>query len=409
MVAAPDVAFVIDRRLVIVFAVAAGAAAANLYYAQPLLPTIAHAFHTGTGTSGLIVTSSQLGYAAGLAFLVPLGDLLPRRRLVPTVLVGTATALVATAVAPAIAVLIAFAAFVGLGSVIAHVVIPFGAELATDEERGRVVGTMMTGLLLGILLARTISGVLADLAGWRAVYVVAAGITVLLGVVLRRVLPEEHPRPHLPYRALLRSALRLFATEPVLRLRCIYGALSFACFSVLWTTLAFLLKAAPFHYSNSVIGLFGLVGAAGAAAANGAGRLADRGHSRVATFCFSVAMLVSFGVLAVGRSSLPGLIVGILLLDAGSNGLHVINQHTNYTLPAAADARSRINAVYMTSFFLGGASGSAAAAGAYSAWGWSGVCGLGAVLAAAAVVLAVTARRERPAPPARPRLEQPAR
>lgn len=377
----------IDARLVAVFAVAAGAAAANLYYAQPLLPTLARAFHTGTGTAGLIVTSSQLGYALGLAFVVPLGDLVSRRRLVPLVLVGTAGALVATAAAPTIAALIGCAALVGLGSVIAHVVIPFGAELAADDERGRVVGTMMTGLLLGILLARTVSGVLADAAGWRSVYLAAAGITVTLGVVLRRVLPDERARPHLAYRALLRSALRLFATERVLRRRCLYGALSFACFSVLWTTVAFLLKAAPFHYSNTVIGLFGLIGAAGAAAANGAGRLADRGHTRPATLVFSVTMLVAFGVLSVGRASLPGLIIGILLLDAGSNGLHVINQHTNYSLPAAADARSRINAVYMTSFFLGGAAGSATAAAVYSRWHWSGVCVLGAALAAASCVV----------------------
>src|SRR5581483_3181739 len=408
LVTGPGVAFGIDRRLVIVFAVAAGAAAANLYYAQPLLPTLARAFHTGTGTAGLIVTSSQLGYAAGLAFVVPLGDLVPRRRLVPTVLIGTAIALLATAASPAIGVLIALAAMVGLGSVIAHVLIPFAAELASDEERGRVVGTLMTGLLLGILLARTVSGVLADLAGWRTVYVVAAAVTVALGTALRRVLPDEQRRPHLPYRALLRSAVRLFTTEPVLRRRCVYGGLSFACFSVLWTTLAFLLKAAPFHYSNTVIGLFGIAGAAGAAAANSAGRLADRGRSRPATFAFSLAMVVAFGVLAAGRASLPGLIVGIVLLDAGSNGLHVINQHTNYTLPAAADARSRINAVYMTSFFLGGAAGSATAAAAYSAWGWSGVCALGAVLSAVAVVLAVTDRREPRERPARPPLEQPA-
>jgi len=383
----------IDARLVGVFAVAAGAAAANLYYAQPLLPTLARTFHTGTGTAGLIVTSSQLGYALGLAFVVPLGDLVPRRRLVPLVLVGTAAALLATAAAPGMGALIGFAALVGLGSVIAHVVIPFGAELANDEERGRVVGTLMTGLLLGILLARTASGIVADLAGWRTVYVAAAVLTVGLALVLRRALPVEGRRPHLPYRALLRSGLRLFATEPVLQRRCLYGALSFACFSVLWTTVAFLLKAAPFHYSNTVIGLFGLVGAAGAAAANGAGRLADRGHARPATLAFSATMLVSFGVLSVGRASLPGLIVGILLLDAGSNGLHVINQHTNYSLPAAADARSRINAVYMTSFFLGGAAGSATAAAVYSRWHWSGVCVLGAALAAVACVVWPSERR----------------
>jgi len=380
----------LDAGLVAVFAVAAGAAAANLYYAQPLLPTLARVFHTGTGTAGLIVTSSQLGYAAGLAFVVPLGDLVARRRLVPLVLTGTAAALLAAAASPSMGALIGLAALVGLGSVIAHVVIPFGAELANDDERGRVVGTLMTGLLLGILLARTASGIVADLAGWRTVYIAAAVLTAGLALVLRRVLPDERVRPHLPYRALLRSAVRLFATEPTLRRRCAYGALSFACFSVLWTTLAFLLKEPPYHYSNTVIGLFGIIGAAGAAAANGAGRLADRGHTRASTLGFSVAMVVAFGVLAAGRSSLPALIFGVLLLDAGSNGLHVTNQHTNYSLPAAADARSRINAVYMTTFFLGGAAGSAAAAAVYSHWHWSGVCTLGAALAAAACVVWAT-------------------
>ena len=240
----------------------------------------------------------------------------------------------------------------------------------------------MTGLLCGILLARTTAGVIADLAGWRTVYLVAAALMAVLAMGLRRELPAERPRAHVPYRALLRSTARLFATEPVLRRRCLYGFLSFACFSVLWTSVAFLLKGAPYHYSNTVIGLFGLVGAAGALAANGAGRLAD-GATRAATFGFALAMALAFAVLAAGRSSLPALIVGILVLDAGSNGLHVLNQHANYSLPTAPDARSRINAVYMTSFFLGGAAGSAASAAIYSHAGWSRVCVLGACLGAA--------------------------
>jgi predicted MFS family arabinose efflux permease len=382
----------IDRRLVLVMAVAAGMAAANLYYAQPLLPIIAHTFHAGSGATGLIVTVSQLGYAAGIAFLLPLGDLINRRGLVPLVVSVTAVALMAAAVSPSLGFLIAVSAFVGAGSVVTHVMIPFGAELSTDEERGRVVGTIMTGLLCGILLARTTAGVIADLAGWRTVYMVAAGLMAVLAVGLRSELPSEQPRVHLPYRDLLRSATRLFATEPVLRLRCLYGFLSFACFSVLWTSVAFLLKGAPYHYSNTVIGLFGLVGAAGAVAANGAGRLADRGHTYAATLGFSAAMAVAFAVLVAGRSSLPALIVGILVLDAGSNGLHVLNQHTNYSLPTAPDARSRINAVYMTSFFLGGAAGSAASTAVYSHAGWTGVCVLGAGSGAVATLVALWRR-----------------
>ena len=323
----------------LVLAVAAGMAAANLYYAQPLLPAIARTFDTGSGTAGLVVTVSQLGYAVGIAFLLPLGDLLARRRLVPLVLGATAVALLAAAAAPGIALLIAVIGLVGAGSVVTHILIPLGAELAADDERGRVVGNIMTGLLLGILLARTSAGIIADLAGWRTVYVVAAVLMASLAVGLRHELPDELARPHLSYVTLLRSTLRLFVTEPVLRLRCLYGFLAFACFSVLWTSVAFLLKGAPYHYSDTVIGLFGLVGAAGALAANGAGRLADRAHTRAATFGFALATAGSFAFLAVGRSSLPALIAGILLLDAGSQGLHVINQHTNYSLPALAEAR----------------------------------------------------------------------
>lgn len=276
-----------SRRLVAVLAVACGLAVANNYYAQPLLDTIARQFGVSTGTAGLVVTLTQVGYAAGLVFLVPLGDLLERRRLVVTVLAGTALALGAAAAAPSIAVLAATATLFGCTSVVAQILVPFAATLAADEERGAVVGAVMSGLLLGVLLARTVAGLVAEAVGWRSVYLVAALLMVGLAVVLRRELPRHRVETRLSYGGLLASVLRLVRAEPVLRLRSAYGALGFAAFSVLWTSIAFLLARPPFHYGEAQIGLFGLAGAAGAAANSVAGRLSDRGWTRPATGCSS--------------------------------------------------------------------------------------------------------------------------
>jgi predicted MFS family arabinose efflux permease len=375
----------IDRRLVRVLAVTAGLAVANLYYAQPLLPTIAHDYGAGSGTVGLIVTVSQLGYAAGLAFVVPLGDHLDRRRLVPAVLALTALALTGAAAAPSIRLLIALAGVIGLGSVVAQIVVPLAAGLAGDAERGRVVGTVMSGLLLGILLGRTAAGAIAGLAGWRTVYVVAAGLTLPLAARLRRELPAERKRPSLRYGALLRSIVPLVRTQPALRRRCLYGALSFAAFSVFWTSVAFLLAGPPYGYGDATIGLFGLAGAAGALCASVAGRLADAGRGRAATGAFAGTIAGAYGLLALGQHSLAALIAGVVVLDVGCQGLHVLNQSVVYGL--ASEAHSRINSAYMTSFFLGGAAGSAASAAIFGTTGWTGVCLLGGALGLAAVAL----------------------
>lgn len=369
-----------------VIAVAVGLTAANIYYAQPLLPAIARDYGVRGGTAALIVTVSQLGYAVGLAFLVPLGDLVDRRRLIPTVLLITSLALAGAAVAPNVAVLIGLAALIGAGSVVSHVMVPLAAQLSSDAQRGRVVGTVMSGLLIGVLLARTAAGAIADVAGsWRAVYGFAAVLIATLSVILRRELPADAPRPAVRYRALLRSVVHIFATQPVLRLRSLFGFLSFAAFATFWTSIAFLLAAPPYRYSNTVIGLFGLIGAAGAACASVAGRLADSGHTRAATGAFTAAIAASFAILGVGRHSVVALIAGVIVLDVGCQGVHVLNQHTNYSL--LSEAPSRLNAAYMTVFFLGGASGSAASAVAYTHGGWNGVCLLGTGLGLASTAL----------------------
>ncbi len=372
-----------SARLVLILAAACGMAAANLYYAQPLLHTIAMTFGTGPGTAGLIVTVSQVGYALGLALVVPAGDILQRRTLVVYLLILAALALVGAALAPGIAVLIGVALIVGVGSVAAQILVPLAASLADDDSRGRVVGTVMSGLLLGILLARTLSGVIAGVAGWRAVYWTAAGLVLIMAAILRVTLPADPVRPRLSYGSVLRSTAVLLVTEQTLRRRMLLGSLGFAAFSVFWTTIAFLLAGAPYHYGEITIGLFGLVGAAGALCANLAGRAADRGYTNVTTLIFSSAIALSFLPLYLGRSSLPALIIGIIVLDVGVQGLQVTNQSTIYRL--SAQARSRITAAYMVIYFIGGAVGSAVAGSVYASGGWGRVCLLGATFGAATI------------------------
>jgi predicted MFS family arabinose efflux permease len=374
-----------SRGLVLLLAVGCGATVANLYYAQPLLHTLAHAFSVSQGTAGLLITISQIGYVLGLALLVPSGDLQERRGLISVALLVTAAGLVVAALAPGFAVFAAALALVGFSSTVAQVIVPMSASLAAESERGQVVGTVMSGLLIGILLARTVSGLLAAALGWRVVFWVAAGIMVLLALTLRARLPRVPPTTELDYRGVLRSVLSLIAAEPVLRLRMALGFFAFGCFSTLWTSLSFLLSAPPFNYGNAVIGLFGLAGVAGAAAATGAGRLADRGRGRHATWATAVVMVASWPILYAGKTSVLWLIVGIAVLDLGVQGIHISNQSAIYAL--APEARSRLTTAYMVSYFLGGAVLSALSSLLYSSDGWDGVCVVGATTALVALVL----------------------
>jgi len=375
------------RGLVVVFAVACGLSVANLYYAQPILYDITRSFGTSEADAGLVVTLSQIGYALGLALLLPLGDILNRRRLLPAVMLVTAVGLVVSALAPSIGVLVGVALVVGVGSTVAQMLVPMAASLADNATRGRVIGQVMTGLLLGILLARTVSGFVAGVASWRVVYVMAAVVTVLMAVVLRRVLPGETERPSIRYGALLGSTVQLFRTEPLLRRRIVFGALGMAAFSAFWTTMAFVLSGSPYHYGAATIGLFGLVGAAGALFANLAGRWADRGLTRTTTLVFAALVAISFLPLWFGGHDLTMMIVGVLILDIGVQGLQVTNQSIIYRL--APEARSRINSAYMVWYFVGGALGSATASWLYGTHRWAGVCLLGVGIGTAAVALAL--------------------
>jgi predicted MFS family arabinose efflux permease len=384
--------------MVLLFAMATGLSVANLYYAQPILGTIASDFHSGSGTAGLIVTLSQAGYAVGLALLVPLGDLVVRRRLVPAVLAISTVGLVLSAIAPSVMMLIGVALLVGVGSVAAQILVPMAASMAKAGEQGRVVGTVMSGLLLGILLARTASGIVAGVSSWRVVYTAAAVLTAVLAIVLSRVLPDETPQTSVSYGTLLKTSARLLLTNRTLAFRSLLGALAFAAFSVFWTTMAFLLAGAPYHYSDLVIGLFGLVGAGGALCANFAGRWADRGLTTITTVVFAVCTTGSFALLWLGRDNLVLLIVGIVVLDIGVQGIQVTNQSVIYKL---GQARSRVNAGYMVSYFIGGALGSALGGAVHDSHGWVGVCVLGAAIGAAILVFAaISAARRGPARPA---------
>jgi len=391
----------LSRALVTLIAVATGAIVANLYYAQPVLHEVARDFGSGPGPASSIITASQVGYAAGLLLIVPLGDLRPRRALVTLLFCVASAALVASALSPALWFFAVASVAVGAASVAGQVMIPFAADLAPAERRGRVVARIMTGLLLGILLARTVSGVVAQAAGWRAVYWLSAGLMVCFALVLWRSLPAEGPRPHRSYPSLVVSSLKLLVDEPVLRRRAWHGACAFAAFSVLWTTIAFLLSGNPYHYSNAVIGLFGLVGAGGIVAANLAGSLADSARARATTVGAGVLLVASFGLLWVGRTSLAALIAGIVLLDVGTQGMQITNQALIYAL--RPDARSRINSAYMVCYFIGGAAGSLAAGALYSGHGWAGVCMLGAGLGLATVAMSAYDRVRPPLSPSAPR------
>lgn len=380
----------LSGAMVLLFAVGCGLSAANLYYAQPLLHTIAVDLHAGTGEAGLMITAGQLGYALGLGLLVPVGDIVQRRRLVPAVLLVTAAALAISAAVGSIVALIVLALFAGLGSVAAQMLVPLAAELAGEARRGKVVGTVMSGLLLGILLARTVSGAVAGASSWRVVFAVAAAAALLLAAVLSRALPEEGGRQRLAYTRLLASTLAVFARDRVLRRRALFGSLAFAQFSILWTTVAFLLAGPPYRYGDTVIGLFGLFGAAGAACASLAGRLADRGWTSRATMGFAVVALAAWLPLWLGGHHILGLVAGMIILDVGVQGTHVINQSVMYS--AGGDDRSRANAAYMVCFFGGGAAGSAVSAALYSAGGWTAVSVLGAAVAFAGLVSAAADR-----------------
>ncbi|WP_370612156.1 MFS transporter [Citrobacter meridianamericanus] len=369
----------LSPSLILLMSIATGLAVASNYYAQPLLDTIARNFSLSASTAGFIVTAAQLGYAAGLLFLVPLGDMFERRMLIVSMTLLAAGGMLITASSQSLAMLILGTALTGLFSVVAQILVPLAATLATPDKRGKVVGTIMSGLLLGILLARTVAGLLANLGGWRTVFWVASVLMALMAIALWRGLPKMKSETHLNYPQLLGSVFSLFTHDKLLRTRAMLGCLTFANFSILWTSMAFLLAAPPFNYSEGTIGLFGLAGAAGALGARPAGGFADKGKSHLTTTAGLLLLLLSWWAIWLGHSSVPMLIIGILVLDLTVQGVHITNQTVIYRIHP--DARNRLTAGYMTSYFIGGAAGSLISASAWQQAGWAGVCLAGMTVA----------------------------
>jgi predicted MFS family arabinose efflux permease len=381
----PALVVSLDSRRILLFAITAGVMMANLYYVQPLLAIVAATFGDETTTAGYLVTFTQAGYALGVFLIVPMGDVVDRRRMLSLMLMVNAGALIVAALSASFAMFAAASLTIGITSSAAMVVISYVAVRATDAERGQRVGQVMTGLILGILLARTISGLIGHLWGWRSMYVIAAGVVIALLLALRAAMVREQVRGPLRYRQLLLSVIDLVKSEPQLRLRSFYSMLGLGTFSVLWTGLTFLLSGAPYHYSEATIGLFGLVGAAGATSANLAGRLGDRGHAQRMTALLAIILLLSWGMLAFGQRSVGWIVVGAFLLDVGMQGLQVTHQTVIYKL--APHARSRVTAVFTTSAFFGASMGSAIATKSFALGGWMGLSMAGAALPAILLVV----------------------
>jgi predicted MFS family arabinose efflux permease len=380
----------ITRTQIIIFAVACGLAVGNLYYAQPLLETIGATFGVGESTAGLIVTLTQLGYAAGLLFLAPLGDLIENKRLILTILAGTLVALVGAVFSPTIGIFLAASFAIGVTSVVAQILVPLASHFAPEGKRGEVVGQVMSGLLIGILLARAVAGVLSTFVGWRGVYVVSAILLGAMIAVLARSIPYRAPDSRASYGALLASLARIYRNEPVLRRRAIYQFTMFGSFSVFWTAITFLLSAAPFHFSTAWIGAVALAGAAGAFIAPVAGRLGDAGHGKIATGCALVLASAAF-LLTLFQTSIVAIVAGAILLDLAVQTTLILGQHAIYALNPAE--RSRLNTLYISTFFLGGALGSALASTLYEHGGWPAVVALGAGMPLVAFAIWLTEPR----------------
>jgi len=369
---------------------AAGLAVANIYYNQPMLEVIERDL-PGAFTA-MVPTMTQLGYAAGLFLLVPLGDIVERRRLICLQFVLLGFALIAAAVAPDGAMLAAASLLVGVTAGVAQQIVPLAAHLSAPERRGKVIGTVLAGILTGILLSRTVAGLVATHWGWRDMFWFSVPVAFAAAFAMWRVLPPTAPISTLGYGALLASLRHLWIELPPLRLAAVTQALLFAAFSTFWTPLAFHLEVPPFGYSAEVAGLFGIVGMAGVLAAPLAGRYADlRGSKPVVVFgaALTVAAWMVIGV----WTSLAGLVIGVILLDFATQSALVSNQHIVFSL--RPEARARLNTILIGMMFLGGAAGSATGMAAWGHFGWQGVSILGTALGIVALLLQVRLGRQR--------------
>lgn len=355
-----------------------GVVVANIYYNQPLLNDIAQEFHISNGEAGQVSMFTQIGYAAGLLFIIPLADMFERKKLMLLDFALIIISLLGVANAKSLPILYIASFLTGLSSVIPQIMIPMAAHLANPSERGKKIGFIMSGLLIGILLSRTVSGFVGAHFGWRAIFYIAAGMMVVLWALVYWLLPEVKPSYHGKYGQLMKSLVDLIAHEPKLRLASLRGALCFAAFSAFWSTLVFLLRLPQFNQGSEVAGLFGLIGAVGAIAAGVMGRLSDKMDAyKLSTFTI-LLILISFIVFFFSSHSIIGLVMGVIIMDLGVQATHISNQAIIFSLNPSA--RNRINTVYMVSYFIGGSAGTFAATQLWSAYQWNGVCAIGTIL-----------------------------
>jgi predicted MFS family arabinose efflux permease len=388
----PDHSPSISSWITFLLALSCGLIVANIYYAQPLVGPIATELGLSPQAAGLVMTMTQLGYGVGLFLVVPLGDLIENRRLAVSVLALCAVALATAAYSTHPFPFFAAALCVGLGSVAVQILLPYAGHLSPEHIRGRVIGNIMTGLMLGIMLARPLSSFVASVSSWHAVYAMSAAIMVLLALLLRQTLPVRKPQARLGYGALLASMLHLARDTPMLRRRALYQAGLFGAFNLFWTTVPLVLAGPAFQMSQTGIALFALVGAAGAISAPIAGRLADRGWTRPAT---AVALLLTTGGFALTLLAAPGsplslaaFVAAAIAIDFGVQGNVVLGYRALFML--GAEQRSRLNGLYMTTFFLAGAAGSAIGAWAYVHGGWTLAAWIGGLLPMLALIYLAT-------------------
>lgn len=387
----PDAGVAASPATTLLLAAACGLIAANLYYAQPLAGPIGASLGLAPAATGLIVTLTQIGYGIGLLFIVPLGDLVETRKLVRILIALAALALLGAALSAHPLPFFAAVLTIGLVSVAAQVLVPYAAHMAPPAHRGRMVGNVMSGLLMGIMLARPVASFITQLASWHAVFFLSAAAMALLALLLGVALPPRQPSSTLRYGQLLASMVRIARTTPVLQRRALYQAAMFGAFSLFWTT-APLRLIAEFHLSQSGIALFALAGVAGAIASPIAGRLADAGHGRIATL---MAMTCAIAAFALSRAGAPGsvpalaaLVAAGIVLDFGVTTNLVVGQRAIFAL--GADVRSRLNGLYMATFFAGGALGSAFGGLAFARGGWPATVWLGLALPVAALAYCAT-------------------
>lgn len=372
--------------MTLLLATIGGAAVANLYYTQPLLPEIARHFRTSNSNVALVVTCLQMGYVIGLVFVLPLGDLIRRKPLIITgLLVGSLT-LAALVFASSLIEFQMVSLLVGISSVSAQIIVPLAADLAPPNHAGKVVGTITSGILIGILIARTFSGIIADAFGISAIFLFASAAMLASSLILFKVLPNI-PAKQAGGKLidLIKSTLEIFLRHRALQVRAAYGFISFASFTLLWTSLSFYLAGPQYRFKPSVIGAFGLLGVAGALAARFTGSASDKGKVNITTIAGAFTLALGFVIIHFLGDMIAILALGIIMLDAAAMTIHVSNQSVIYK--TAPEARSRVNSSYMTIYFLGGSFGSAAAGYAWQLGGWRATTFVGAALGLLLAVL----------------------